>query len=125
MKVNEFICKKEQYPMNKELDNVGNVIDTETNTELIIGVHIHREVYSKMGYICNEDAPELLHACVCALFELIFEMPVIKTIVLTPELIYKSICEENEVTEEIVRYSAMALCALSEAFKGYLAKRKG
>lgn len=106
--------------MPNMVDSIGSVVDTKTKNELAIGVHIHRDVYSGAGYICNEDAPEILHACVCALLEQIHEMPIIKTVLLKPEMIYEAIGDENEITEEIVRYSNMTLCALHEAFKGYL-----
>ncbi len=123
MKINEYLHKKDQYPMLKDFDSVGNVVDTEMKNELLIGVKIHRDVYSQMGYHLNEDAPELLHACVCAMFELIFEMPIIKTILLTPDAICDLLCDKEEVTDEMRRYAAMALTGLREAFAGHLAER--
>jgi len=124
MKTKEYSQKKDQYPMIKDFDSVGNVIDTEKNNELLLGVKIHRDVYSLMGYNLNEDAPELLHACVCAMCEVIFEMPIIKTVLLTPDNICELLCEKEEVTEEMTRYAAMALTALREAFAGHLSERK-
>lgn len=123
MKIREYLDRKEQYPMLSKSDCIGRVVDIEKGLELVIGVQITRDVYSKMGYLCNEDAPELLHVCVCAMFEQIFEMPIIKTILLKPEMICQSFCEENEVSEEVKRYSVMALYALREAFKGHLKER--
>jgi hypothetical protein len=123
MKINEYFNKKNQYPMMEDFNSIGNVVDTERSNELFIGVRIHRDVYSQLGYYCNEGAPELLHACVCAMFEIIFEMPIIKTVLLTPKDVLELLCEEDEVTEEMKRYAAMALFALREAFAGYLSER--
>lgn len=124
MKIKEYADKKDLYPMLKDFDSVGNVVDPQEKNELLIGVKIGRDVYSKMGYYCNEDAPKLLHACVCALFEIIYEMPIIKTVLLTPDNITELLCEKEEVTEEMRRYAAMALYGLREAFAGHLEERK-
>ena len=123
MRVESYYDKREQYPMMKDFDSVGNVIDKEKNNELLVAVKIHREVYSELGYHCNEEAPQLLHACVCAMFELVFEMPIIKTVLLTLDMILELLCEKEEVTEDMRRYAAMSLYALKEAFAGYLAER--
>ena len=125
MKINEYVEKSKSYMvMPGNMDSMGNVIDTETKNELMIGVSIHRDVYSKTGYICNEDAPEELHACVCSLLEQIHEMAIIKTVLLKPEMVYGPICDGEEPTPELVRYSNMALCALNEVLKGIIFEQK-
>ena len=125
MKAAEYMNKKEQYmSLPKDMDSLGTVVDPQTKNELAIGVSIRRDVYNKTGYACNENAPEELHACVCSLLEQIHEMPIIKTVLLKPEMVYGPICDGEEPEESIVRYSHMALCALNEAFKGVLANQK-
>lgn len=123
MKLKDYLNIKDQYSMPENIDSVGRVVDERRKNELLIGIHIHREVYSETGYICNENAPELLHACVCVLLKHIHEMPIIKTVLLKPEMIYEKICDKDEITEEIVHYSNMAMYALNEALKGYLFER--
>ena len=125
MRTNEYLEKMEQYKsLPQDMDSMGSVVDTKTGNELVIGVSIHRDVYSKTGYVCNEDAPEELHACVCSLLEQIHEMAIIKTVLLKPEMIYGPICDGKEPTEGFVRYSHMALCALHESFKGVLQEQR-
>ena len=125
MRIQEYLKKREKYmSLPDNMDSMGTVADSQTKNELIIGVSIHRDVYSKTGYICNEDAPDELHACVCSLLEQIHEMAIIKTVLLKPEMIYEPICDGEEPTESLVRYSHMVLCALNEVFKGILAEQK-
>lgn len=127
MKIQEYACKKDVYAIKTytEYDGIGSVADSEMKNELVIAVKIHRDVFSKTGYLCNAEAPELLHACVCAMFELVFEMPIIQTVLLTPDMIWEKFYEpEEEVTEELKRYASMALCGLREAFTGYLTERR-
>ena len=127
MKIKDYADKKDIYTIksNLDYDGIGSVADPETNNELVIAFKIHRDVFSKTAYLCNEDAPELLHACVCSMFELIYEMPIIQTVLLTPSMIWEKLCEpEDNVTEEIRRFSTMALCGLREAFTGYLSERQ-
>lgn len=115
--------KKEQYPLLDSFDGIGKVEDTEKGNLLIVTIKVQRDVYSDVGYFCNEEAPELLHQCVENMFDKIFEMPVIKTATLTPDLIWEGMPEHGKTEESRERYGAMALCALWEAMQDYLRKR--
>jgi hypothetical protein len=118
--VAEYAALRAEYPLPEEMESAGNVADRGTGHVLSIGIVTHRELYWKTGYICDTDAPETMHACVCSLLKQIQKMPVIKTVLLTLEMIYTQICKGNAPTPEILHYSQMALCALQKALEGYL-----
>lgn len=123
VKIQEYASLRNKYVLPEQVESAGNVKDNKTGHVLAIGFRSKRYVYSEIGYICDEAAPDVFHACVCALMELVFEMPLIKTVLLTPDMVYSKICGEEPVTEEVTHYSNMALCALNEAFKGYLSSQ--
>lgn len=120
MKIKEYAKLKDKYTLPEEMISAGNVKESQSGHVLAVGFNTKRYVYSEIGYVCDKEAPEVMHACVCALMEQVFEMPLIKTVLLKPEMIYEKICESEQPSEEVVYYSNMALCALNEAFKGYL-----
>lgn len=75
---------RDKYPMPADAAGIGTASDPETGDVIAIGVVTRRRTYNKTGYICQKDAPAELHACACALLELVQDMPVIKTVLLRP-----------------------------------------
>lgn len=117
----DFYAKKEcLYPLPEIMHGAGTVRDPESGNVLAVGVSINRDTYQKCGYTCAGQVPAELHACVCALFEMIQDMPIIKTRLLTPDMISETVCGDETATEDIKRYSAMAMAALCQAFVGYV-----
>lgn len=124
MKIQEYAALREEYQMPDEVECAGNAVDRETGAWLSIGARIHRDTYQKTGYLCRQDASETFHACVCSLLRQIQDMPVIKTVLLTPEMVLTPLCEEGEAPTEEMRYAAsMALSALRQTLRGYIATR--
>lgn len=122
MNLEKYLCLRENYPLPEQMESAGHVHDPKTGHVLAVGIMTHRKLYSEIGYVCDADAPDELHACVCSMMELVKGMALIKTALLTPEMIYAPICEEEQPTEELVYYANMALCALNQALKGYLSE---
>ncbi len=120
MKIKQYADLRNKYTLPKEMLCSGNVRESKYGHVLAVGFNTKRYVYSEIGYICDESAPDVLHACACAMMELVFEMPLIKTVLLKPEMICEKICGNEEPSEELLYYSNMVLCGLNEAFKGYL-----
>lgn len=123
MKIQQYAQLREQYRMPEQVECAGNVVDRPTGAWLSIGILTRRDTYHQTGYLCREDAPEAFHACVCALLQQIQDMPLIKTVLLTPDVIYTAVCGEEEPTEEIRYAASMALSALRQALQGFLAER--
>lgn len=123
MKIQQYAELREQYRMPEEVECAGNVVDKETGAWLSVGILVQRDTYHRTGYLCREDASETFHACVCALLQQIQDMPLIKTVLLKPEIIYDVLCEGEEPTEEIRYASSMALSALRQALQGILSTR--
>lgn len=119
-KIEYYAQKKEMYPLPETMHSAGTIKDPETGYVLAVGFVEYRDTYHKCGYMCAGNVPKELNACVCALFELVQDMPIIKTKLLVPDMIVEKICEKEEATEEIKRYSTMALLALCQAFAGYV-----
>lgn len=84
MKIEEYAAMRDKYPMPADAAGIGTASDPETGDVIAIGVVTRRRTYNKTGYICQKDAPAELHACACALLELVQDMPVIKTALLRP-----------------------------------------
>lgn len=124
MKIKEYAVLRQKYCMPEQVGAAGNAVDRKTGAYLSIGIVVQRDTYHKTGYLCHEDASDVFHACVCSLLEQIQDMPIIKTVLLTPDMVWKPLCEEGEPSEEIKYASSMALCALREAFRGHLAIRQ-
>ncbi len=122
MDLSRFLEKKDELSLTGPYDSYGSVNDPVKGNELLIGVRIYRMVYKEMGYSLNEDAPELLHACVIAMLELAYEMPVIKTMLLGPDAIIREVYGDEEPDEDGIRFANMAACALNEAFKGVVSQ---
>lgn len=124
MNIEEYAARKDYYRMPEQVECAGNAVDQERGTWLSIGVVTHRDTYQKVGYLCHDGASQVFHACVCALLSQIQDMPIIKTMLLTPETVYGPLCQ-GEIPDQEVRYcTSMALCALREAFRGCLAVRR-
>ena len=123
MKIQEYAALRDNYKLPAQMEGAGNVLDKESGHVLAIGFNTHRDVYKELGYICDPDAPEVFHACVCAVLETVYQMPLVKTVLLTPEMAYEKICGNEKPTEEIERYTYMALCALNEGLRGYVNMR--
>ena len=124
MKIKEYAALRQKYRMPQPVGAAGNAVDQKTGAYLSIGIVVHRDTYQKTGYLCHEEATDGFHACVCSLLEQIQDMPIIKTVLLTPDMVWAPLCEGEEPPEEIKYASTMALCALREALRGHLAIRQ-
>lgn len=124
MKIERYAALRERYRMPDPVGCAGNAVDRRTGAWLSIGACTHRDTYQTVGYLCHENASDAFHACVCALLEQIRDMPVIKTVLLTPEAVLAPLCEEGDTPTDEMRYAAaLALAALRETLKGHLAAR--
>lgn len=97
---------------------VGTAADRETGDLVAIGVVTRRKTYARTGYVCQKDAPAELHACACALQELIQDMPVIKTVLLKPEYICAKLIDAPP--EKLLRLSTLCLAALRQTLSACL-----
>lgn len=95
MKIEEYAAMRDKYPMPADAAGIGTASDPETGDVIAIGVVTRRRTYNKTGYICQKDAPAELHACACALLELVQDMPVIKTVLLRPEDVCARLCGDE------------------------------
>lgn len=123
MKVEEYAAMRDKYPMPADAAGIGTASDPETGDVIAIGVVTRRRTYNKTGYICQKDAPAELHACACALLELVQDMPVIKTVLLRPEDVCARLCGDETPAPSLLRRAALALAALRQALQGLLAER--
>lgn len=123
MKIEEYAAMRDKYPMPADAAGIGTASDPETGDVIAIGVVTRRRTYNKTGYICQKDAPAELHACACALLELVQDMPVIKTVLLRPEDVCARLCGDETPAPSLLRRSALALAALRQALQGLLAER--
>lgn len=114
---------RDKYPMPADAAGIGTASDPETGDVIAIGVVTRRRTYNKTGYICQKDAPAELHACACALLELVQDMPVIKTVLLRPEDVCARLCGDETPASSLLRRAALALTALRQALQGLLAER--
>lgn len=123
MKIEEYAAMRDKYPMPADAAGIGTASDPETGDVIAIGVVTRRRTYNKTGYICQKDAPAELHACACALLELVQDMPVIKTVLLRPEDVCARLCGDETPAPSLLRRAALALAALRQALQGLLAER--
>ena len=123
MKVEEYAAMRDKYPMPADAAGIGTASDPETGDVIAIGVVTRRRTYNKTCYICQKDAPAELHACACALLELVQDMPVIKTALLRPEDVCARLCGDETPAPSLLRRAALALTALRQALQGLLAER--
>lgn len=123
MKIEEYAAMRDKYPMPADAAGIGTASDPETGDVIAIGIVTRRRTYNKTGYICQKDAPAELHACACALLELVQDMPVIKTVLLRPEDVCARLCGDETPAPSLLRRSALALAALRQALQGLLAER--
>ncbi len=123
MKIEEYAAMRDKYPMPADAAGIGTASDPETGDVIAIGIVTRRRTYNKTGYICQKDAPAELHACACALLELVQDMPVIKTVLLRPEDVCARLCGDETPVPSLLRRSALALAALRQALQGLLAER--
>lgn len=123
MKIEEYAAMRDKYPMPADAAGIGTASDPETGDVIAIGVMTRRRTYNKTGYICQKDAPVELHACACALLELVQDMPVIKTALLRPEDVCARLCGDETPALSLLRRAALALTALRQALQGLLAER--
>lgn len=123
MKIEEYAAMRDKYPMPADAAGIGTASDPETGDVIAIGVVTRRRTYNKTGYICQKDAPAELHACACALLELVQDKPVIKTALLRPEDVCARLCGDETPAPSLLRRAALALTALRQALQGLLAER--
>lgn len=123
MKVEEYAAMRDKYPMPADAAGIGTASDPETGDVIAIGVVTRRRTYNKTGYICQKDAPAELHACACALLELVQDMPVIKTALLRPEDVCARLCGDETPAPSLLRRSALALAALRQSLQACLSTR--
>lgn len=114
---------RDKYPMPADAAGIGTASDPETGDVIAIGVVTRRRTYNKTGYICQKDAPAELHACACALLELVQDMPVIKTVLLRPEDVCARLCGDETPAPSLLRRAALALTALRQALQACLSTR--
>lgn len=114
---------RDKYPMPADAVSAGTASDPDTGDVIAIGIVTRRRTYNKTGYICQKDAPAELHACACALLELVQDMPVIKTVLIRPEDVCARLCGDETPVPSLLRRSALALTALRQALQGLLAER--
>lgn len=123
MKIEEYAAMRDKYPMPADAAGIGTASDPETGDVIAIGVVTRRRTYNKTGYICQKDAPAELHACACALLELVQDMPVIKTALLRPEDVCARLCGDETPAPSLLRRSALALAALRQSLQACLSTR--
>ena len=123
MKIEEYAAMRDKYPMPADAAGIGTASGPDTGDVIAIGVVTRRRTYNKTGYICQKDAPAELHACACALLELVQDMPVIKTVLLRPEDVCARLCGDETPAPSLLRRAALALTALRQALQGLLAER--
>lgn len=123
MKIEEYAAMRDKYPMPADAAGIGTASDPDTGDVIAIGIVTRRRTYNKTGYICQKDAPAELHACACALLELVQDMPVIKTVLLRPEDVCARLCGDETPAPSLLRRAALALTALRQALQGLLAER--
>lgn len=123
MKIEEYAAMRDKYPMPADAAGIGTASDPETGDVIAIGVVTRRRTYNKTGYICQKDAPAELHACACALLELVQDMPVIKTVLLRPEDVCARLCGDETPAPSLLRRSALALAALRQSLQACLSTR--
>lgn len=123
MKIEEYAAMRDKYPMPADAAGAGTASDPETGDVIAIGVVTRRRTYNKTGYICQKDAAAELHACACALLELVQDMPVIKTALLRPEDVCARLCGDEKPAPSLLRRAALALTALRQALQGLLVER--
>lgn len=114
---------RDQYPMPADAVSAGTASDPDTGDVIAIGIVTRRRTYNKTGYICQKDAPAELHACACALLELVQDMPVIKTVLLRPEDVCARLCGDETPDPSLLRRSALALAALRQSLQACLSTR--
>lgn len=114
---------RDKYPMPADAAGFGTASDPETGDVIAIGVVTRRRTYNKTGYICQKDAPAELHACACALLELVQDMPVIKTVLLRPEDVCARLCGDETPAPSLLRRAALALAALRQSLQACLSTR--
>ena len=118
--IRHYAALQSRYRLPEQMHGAGTVQDPKTGTVLAIGFQEHRETYAQCGYLCKGEAPELLHASVCALLEMVQDMPVIKTCLLSPQTLLDKLYPDGGASEQARRCCAMALAALQQAFQSYL-----
>ena len=123
MKIEEYAAMRDKYPMPADAAGIGTASDPETGDVIAIGIVTRRRTYNKTGYICQKDAPAELHACACALLELVQDMPVIKTALLRPEDVCARLCGDETPAPSLLRRSALALAALRQSLQACLSTR--
>lgn len=112
-----------EQAMKEAFDGAGIVHDPGTGQMLVLWIKVKRETYAECRYLHCEDMSPRLQACIDALIKKALDTPVITVNTWTPE----EIAQESDgrgVTEETLRYSALALCALTCALKDYLSKKE-
>lgn len=118
MKIEDYAALRDNYPMPEDAVAVGTAADPETGDLVAIGIVTRRKTYARAGYLCQKDAPAELHACACALLELIQDMPVIKTVLLKPGDICAKLSDAPP--EGLRRPAALCLAALSQTLSACL-----
>ncbi|MFR5780897.1 MAG: hypothetical protein ACLUEK_03165 [Oscillospiraceae bacterium] len=122
MKVEEYAAMRTNTPC-PPTPSAPDRLGPDTGDVIAIGIVTRRRTYNKTGYICQKDAPAELHACACALLELVQDMPVIKTALLRPEDVCARLCGDETPDPSLLRHSALALAALCQSLQACLSTR--
>ena len=89
---------------------------------VLLMIKIHRDTYQECEYFIKEDSPRELKKCLDAMKDIIRDKAIISVKLMKEEDILSQIAPQEE-TEDYKRFSAMALCALNQAFEDHMRKR--
>ena len=115
--INEEILAGPEY-------GAGVVNDPVTGCVVILWIKIHRDTFQKCEYVIPGDSPKELRECLESMKTIIKDKAIISIKLMKKEDILSPLGLEEE-TEEYKRFSAMALCALNQAFEDHMRKRFG
>lgn len=113
--INEEVLAGRQY-------GAGMVKDPVTGMVLLLWIKIHRDTFQKCDYIIPADSPEELKECLKAMKTVIKDKPIISVKLMKEEDILTAL-DGKEESENYRRFSAMAICALNQAFEDHMRKR--
>ncbi len=100
----------------------GIVNDPATGCVVLLWIKIHRDTFQKCDYIIPGDSPAELRECLETMKKVIRDKPIISVKLMKEEDILEPLGLQEE-TESYRRFSAMALCALNQAFEDHMRKR--
>lgn len=115
--ISEEILARPEY-------GAGVVNDPATGSVVILWIKIHRDTFQKCEYIIPDNSPAELGECLESMKNVIRDKAIISVKLMKEDDILKPL-NLQEITEQYRRFSAMALCALNQAFEDHMRKRFG